>query len=81
MKNCKCAGTRKIPVEYGGTTCLHFMYSSEVQVSETADSHKRTETGFFESFSMYTTGGHSPYKPLRDGYEGWHDKLNGGIVC
>ena len=39
------------------------------QVSDSLDSHKRIETGFFESFSTYTTGGHKPYEPFLDGYD------------
>ena len=49
-----------------------------MQVSDSLDSHKRIETGFFESFSTYTTGGHKPYEPFLDGYDGWHVRLNGG---
>ena len=49
-----------------------------MQVSDSLDSHKRIETGFFQSFSTYTTGGHKPYEPFLDGYDGWHVRLNGG---
>ena len=54
------------------------MYSSEEQVSENSDSHRRIDTGFFESFSTKITGGHKPYLPLRDGYDGWHVRFAWG---